>query len=61
MVILKVQDIDTKRNMIHIKRAKGGKDRYTLLPDVALQTLREYWGKEKHKKWLFPAGIEKSS
>ncbi len=31
------------------------KDRYALLSDVALQTLREYWKKEKPKKWLFPS------
>ena len=31
------------------------KDCHTLLSDVALQTLREYWKKEKPKKWLFPS------
>jgi hypothetical protein len=30
VVKLRVQDIDTKRNMIHIKEAKGRKDRYTV-------------------------------
>ncbi len=33
--------------LIYIKTSKGRKDRYTLLSDVALQTLREYWKKEK--------------
>jgi len=33
----------------------GRKDCYTLFPNVALQTLREYWKKEKPKKWLFPS------
>ena len=31
------------------------KDRYTLLSDVALQTLREYWKKEEPKEWLSPS------
>ena len=39
VVKLRVQDIDTKRNMIHIKAAKGQKDRYTVLSEVALRLL----------------------
>ncbi len=31
------------------------KDRHTLLSDVALQTLREYWKKEEPKEWLSPS------
>jgi site-specific recombinase XerD len=43
VVKLRVQDIDTKRNMIHIKGAKGRKDRYTVPSEVALRVLQEYW------------------
>ena len=52
---LKPEDIDSNRNLIHIRALKGKKDRYTLLPDITLQTLREYWKKEKPQKWLFPS------
>jgi len=54
VVKLKVQDIDAKRNMIHIKGAKGRKDRYTILSKVALEELKRYWRKYKPDKWLFP-------
>jgi len=54
VVKLKVQDIDAKRNMIHIKGAKGRKDRYTILSKDALEELKRYWRKYKPDKWLFP-------
>ena len=49
------EDIDANRKLIHIRVSKGRKDRYTLLSSVVLQTLREYWKKEKPQKWLFPS------
>ena len=55
VIRLRPEDIDTNRKLIHIRASKGRKDRYTLLSDVALQTLREYWKKEKPQKWLFPS------
>ena len=55
VVKLRVQDIDTKRNMIHIKEAKGRKDRYTVLSEVILKVLREYWQAYQPKNWLFPS------
>jgi len=53
VVKLRLHDIDTKRNMIHIKAAKGRKDRYTVLSEVALRVLREYWKVYQPKNWLF--------
>jgi site-specific recombinase XerD len=53
VVKLKPEDIDAKRKLIHIKDAKGRKDRYTILSDVALEALREYQEKYKPEKWLF--------
>ena len=55
VVRLKPEDIHTNRKLIHVRASKGRKDRYTLLSDVALETLREYWKREKPKKWLFPS------
>lgn len=53
VVKLKPEDIDSKRMLIHIKGAKGRKDRYTLLSEIALHTLKEYWKKNRPEKWLF--------
>ena len=54
IIRLRPEDIDANRKLIYIRASKGRKDRYILLSDVALQTLREYWKKEKPQKWLFP-------
>lgn len=53
VVKLKPDDIDSKRMLIHIKGAKGRKDRYTLLSETALEMLRKYWRDYKPDKWLF--------
>ncbi|MER3317455.1 MAG: tyrosine-type recombinase/integrase [Allomuricauda sp.] len=50
---LKVDDIDSKRMLIHIKGAKGKKDRYTLLSNNFLETLRSYYRQYKPKYYLF--------
>lgn len=40
---LQVQDIDSSRLMIHVRRGKGAKDRYVPLPLRTLELLRQYW------------------
>ncbi|WP_421802839.1 tyrosine-type recombinase/integrase [Flagellimonas sp.] len=50
---LKVDDIDSKRMLIHIKGAKGKKDRYTLLSHSFLEILRIYYKQYKPKDYLF--------
>jgi len=40
---LEVGDIDASRKRIHIRNAKGNKDRLVPLPDVTLQMLRRFW------------------
>lgn len=50
---LKIEDIDSKRMLIHIKQAKGKKDRYTLLSDSFLKLLREYYLAYRPKFFLF--------
>jgi len=42
VVRLRIEDIDTQRKLIHIRGAKGRKDRYTILSEVALDTIKEY-------------------
>jgi len=53
VVKLKYEDIDTERRLIHIRGAKGRKDRYTMLSDVALETLKIYIQVTSSKDWLF--------
>lgn len=52
-VRLKIEDIDSERKLIYLKSAKGKKDRYTLLSDVALKNLREYFKAYRPKEYLF--------
>ncbi len=40
---LKITDIDSKRMMVYIRQGKGGKDRYSILSQTALECLRQYW------------------
>ncbi|HUV37806.1 MAG TPA: site-specific tyrosine recombinase/integron integrase [Patescibacteria group bacterium] len=54
VVKLKEEDIDSDRGTIHVREAKGRKDRYTILSDVALEVLRMYWRLYKPRDWLFP-------
>lgn len=50
---LRIGDIDSKRNLIHIKGAKGKKDRYTLLSNTVLELLRQYFKIYRPECWLF--------
>ncbi len=56
VVQLRVEDIDGARGMIHIRSAKGKKDRYTILPESLRTQLLTYWKTYKLTKegWLFP-------
>jgi len=51
---LRITDIDSTRMMIRVEQGKGNKDRYTLLSQIALEALREYWKEYRPKVWLFP-------
>lgn len=51
---LEVGDIDADRHRVHVRNAKGGKDRYVLLPDVTLLTLRRFWMTHRNRRLLFP-------
>lgn len=55
VVRLKVNDIDRERELIHVRQAKGKKDRYTLLSHTALKVLEEYARQERLQTWLFPS------
>jgi site-specific recombinase XerD len=52
---LRVEDIDSKRGLIHVRLGKGGKDRYVMLADRLLEALRTYWVRARPADgWLFP-------
>lgn len=53
-VQLQVAEIDSDRMLLHIRRAKGGQDRYVPLPQRTLDLLRAYWQCHRHPEWLFP-------
>lgn len=40
---LRVEDIDSKRKLIHVREGKRGRDRYVPLPERLLAFLRLYW------------------
>ena len=54
VVRLKPEDIDSKRMLIHVRGAKGRKDRYTLLSESAFKVSKEYLNRDKPPLWLFP-------
>lgn len=51
---LEVADIDSSRMHIHVRLAKGNKDRFVVLPTITLETLRRWWAEHRHPRWLFP-------
>ena len=54
LIDLKREDIDNDRNLIHIKKGKGKKDRVTLLSGFIKNDLLKYYGKyEFRNKYLF--------
>ena len=52
---LRVADLDSARQMLHVRHGKGAKDRYVPLPQRTLQMLRHYWPTHRNPLLLFPA------
>jgi integrase/recombinase XerD len=53
LLVLKPVNIDSKRNIVLLKNAKGKKDRIVPLSPVILEMLREYFKLFKPKTYLF--------
>ena len=51
---LQVGDIDAARRRVHIRDAKGNRDRLVPLPQSTLQRLRRFWREHRHPVLLFP-------
>jgi integrase/recombinase XerD len=50
---LKPENIDSKRHLLIILKAKGKKDRVIPISDKTIEILREYYKAYKPKTWLF--------
>ena len=60
---LQVGDIDEDRMRVHIRNAKGNKDRFVPLPTQTLLVLRRFWRLHQHPTLLFPnrkGGLKKA-
>jgi site-specific recombinase XerD len=53
VVRLRISDIDEQRLLIHLHKAKGNKDRYTVLSTAFLGTLEEYLREYRPREFLF--------
>jgi integrase/recombinase XerD len=51
---LTIGDIDSETMQVHLRNAKGGKDRIVPLPKQTLFALRAYWKTHRHARLLFP-------
>jgi len=56
-VSLVPHDIHGRENppRLHIKNAKGGKDRYVPIAGGMVEELRQWWRTHQNPRWLFPA------
>jgi site-specific recombinase XerD len=52
-VKLEVRDL-RQPERVHIREAKGNKERYVPLPTTMLLELRAWWKTHRHPRWLFP-------
>ena len=54
-ISLRVGDIDSKNMRVHIRDAKGNKDRLVPLPVKTLQVLQDFWRVHRHPQLIFPS------
>jgi integrase/recombinase XerD len=54
VVTLRIDDIDSSRMVVRVRRGKGRKDRYVPLSPVLLKVLRGYWREYRPADYLFP-------
>lgn len=52
---LRVGDLDADRMRVHVRDAKGNRDRLVPLPANALEVLREFWQVHRNPVLLFPS------
>ena len=54
LVALQVGDVDSQRMVVHVRHAKGQKERLVPLSPLLLEALRAYWRDFQPRLWLFP-------
>lgn len=54
LVRLRLGDLDVQRGLLHVRRGKGGRDRYTVLSRRALEAVAVYQAAFPSETWLFP-------
>jgi len=54
---IQIKDLDSARHRLVVSHPKGGRQRYTLLSQNMVSTLRDYYRQARPKTFLFP-GIE---
>jgi len=52
---LTVADVDARTMRIHVRNAKGNKDRLVPLPQNTLRVLKNFWRVHRHPQFLFPS------
>lgn len=52
---MQVKDVDSARGVIHVRAAKGNKDRLVPVPPRTMAILRECWKTHRNSTWLFPS------
>ena len=55
---LRPEHIDAERMVVHVEQGKGRKDRYVMLPERLLETLRQHWRIFRPKVWLFEGQLK---
>lgn len=53
-ILLMVGDINSDNMRVHIRDAKGNKDRLVPLPEKTLRVLRDFWAVHRHPHFIFP-------
>ena len=51
---LRVGDIDAARSRVHVRDAKGNRDRLVPLPVATLSVLRRFWATHRNPELMFP-------
>ncbi len=51
---IEVLDIKADAGRLHVRNAKGGKDRYVPIAPEMVAELRRFWCRHRHPKYLFP-------
>lgn len=60
VVRLTPADLDMDRGLVRVRGGKGGKDRYTLLANRAVEAVRLYRDAYPARRWLFPGGMKEA-